>query len=184
MSVNPDIVTRYCFFPENSSKTTIDKALLQIPVNTYYEENRSIVNAFLVLEWLTAVRPYVKSIKFVNRSRGSNKRNLRTSKSKKNMQYSMQVFVCCTVRKSQITSFINFVSASFVVLRDKYLKMSLFLVQNRLSFSFDSFEYFVHRPEYLAYSLKIYCILYCSYSHAALSRLFSSKLRFFFLRDF
>ena len=64
--LNFDLYTRYYFLPCNRCSLNIEKASVQILLNVYFEENIELIESMLLVEWLTGVRPYIKTIKFVS----------------------------------------------------------------------------------------------------------------------
>ena len=181
---NSDLQTRYNLFSLQSQNVAqLDKAFLQIPIKTTTEANPDFVEAFLLLEWLAAQRPFVKQFKFVNPTSGRWLGKIKSSSFGKGRSQVLQVLFHVTARKNALTSLINFLSVSFAGLRDKYLSIDANISLNSCFFFISSVDFLAIRPEYLKlqFFTKLYFFLYID---ALLKNKHqSSSNRYYFIRD-
>jgi len=185
---NIDFYTRFPLWkPSVSALPKLSKAYIQISLKSFSEENLKLIESFLMLEWLTNQRPFIKSTKFVASSSNVKKLKLSTksrNRSLSNKSLCLQLLLHCTVRADRLDSLVNFLNASFLELRDKYLDLSLTLNRDTLYFSIPELDFFVTKPEYLREFLPISFYLFIEPTYTNLFSSFPAELRLLFLRDF
>jgi hypothetical protein len=136
----------------------IDKVFLQIPLNIYSEVSMSIIEAFLLLEWIGNQRPGIKTLKFIIKSILVKKIKVKKSKKKAKGGFSLQALINSTLRKQRAANFLNFLYLSILQLKQKFLSLKLLINKNSLFLTLTSFDHLVLRPEYLTnfYTICVY----------------------------
>lgn len=159
-----DIFSRYCLTRVNP--LILDKVFLQIPVKVYTEEDLKLIDGFLVLEWLSLQKPFLKKINFV-----SNKG-----------KYYMQVLIFVTLRKKQALNLFLFLLISFTKLQEKLLSLNLNFSYDSCYFQLKEYDSLFIYPKYLKFINYINIRLFFNENKFLLNKKFSF-LKLIFYRD-